>query len=258
VLQCPKEILDASCTFIDNLFKEMKNQFDSYYAEKYSVKERNKVWRNIAKKYANIFQPFLDVVNKENLNKSVTLNHAIKAHQGAQIRRNWPNPFEVDFLKIEPNDVATISCKIGDLLIPHAILDTGSDSTMFTDNIPKYLGVKIDKTNKHKLTGAVGNSQSIGTSYNVPITIGTGEDSITIHEEESSIIPTKKDQNGNDISIVILGTKWQHRVGWDPIVKGEFIATHNGKTITIPLSVHSPKKQNETEKKNHSVFGMNV
>ena len=273
VLQCPKEILDASCTFIDNLFKEMKNLFDLYYAEKYSVKERNKVWRNIAKKYANIFQPFLDVVNKETghnyeyiplpdipekHNNSVTLNHAIKAYQGAQIRRNWPNPFEVDFLKIEPNDVATISCKIGNLLIPHAILDTGSDSTMFTDNIPKYLGVKIDKTNNHKLTGAVGNTQSIGTSYNVPITIGTGEDSITIHEEESSIIPTKKDQNGNDISIVILGTKWQHRVGWDPIVKGEFIATHNGKTITIPLSVHRPKKKNETEKKNHSVFGMNV
>ncbi|CAG8604082.1 699_t:CDS:1, partial [Paraglomus occultum] len=48
-------------------------------------------------------------------------------------------------------------------------------------------------------------------------------------------------RNGNDISIMILGTKWQHHVGWDPIVKGEFIATHNGKTITIPLSTRKEK-----------------
>ncbi|CAG8651375.1 10053_t:CDS:2, partial [Acaulospora colombiana] len=65
-------------------------------------------------------------------------------------------------------------------------------SSMFTDNIPEYLGIKIDKNNVHKLTGAVGDSQSIGTSYNFPITIGTGEDSITVPENELSVVPTKK------------------------------------------------------------------
>ena len=40
---------------------------------------------------------------------------------------------------------------------------------------------------------------------------------------------------------MILGTKWQYRAGWDPIVKGEFIATHNGKTIIIPLSTRKEK-----------------
>ncbi|CAG8569999.1 10085_t:CDS:2, partial [Acaulospora colombiana] len=173
----------------------------------------------------------------EKLDNSITLNHAIKVYQGAQIRQNWPNPFEIDFLNIkEPNDVATISCRIGDLIIPYAILDTGANDSLYTGNIPEYLGIKIDKKHVHKLTGAVGDSQSIGTSYNVPITIGTEEDSITVLENEVSVIPTKKDRNKKDISIMILGTKWQHRVGWDPIVKGEFTATHNGKTITIPLS----------------------
>ncbi|CAG8642724.1 5680_t:CDS:2, partial [Paraglomus occultum] len=106
-----------------------------------------------------------------------SLNHAIKLYQGAQIRRNWPNPFENKFLDIrEPNDVATISCRIG---------------------------LKIDKKNVHKLTGAVGDSRSIGTSYNVPISIDSGSDSITV-SEEISVIPTKKDRNGNDISIMIL------------------------------------------------------
>jgi len=227
----------------------MKDMYNSYYTDKYSLKERNKVWGNIAKKYQNIFEPFIEILNKEtNRNYKLAplpdvpdtehrlLNHAIKVYQGAQIRQNWPNPFEIDFLKLEPNDVATISCKIGELEIPHAIVDTGSSDTLFTDNIPKYLGEKIDRKNVHKLTGAVGESQSIGTSYNVPITIGTGEDSITVYEDEISAIPTRKDRNGKDISIMILGTKWQHRVGWDPIVKGEFTTTNNGKSITIPLS----------------------
>ncbi|CAG8757824.1 14883_t:CDS:1, partial [Acaulospora morrowiae] len=53
--------------------------------------------------------------------------------------------------------------------------------------------IKIDKKNVHKLTGAVGDSQSIGTTYNVPITIGTEKDSITVSEKEISVIPTKKD-----------------------------------------------------------------
>ena len=252
----PKEILIEARTFLNNLFTKMKDQFDSYYAEKYTVKERNKVWENIAKNYQIIFHSFIEIINRqssddaehrisdsspEKLNNTITLNHAIKQYQGAQIRRNWPNPFEIDFLNIrEPNDVATISCRIGDLVIPHAILDTGADSVMFTDNIPEYLGLKIDKKNVHKLTGAIGKSQSIGTSYNVPISIDSGSDSITV-SEEISVIPTQKDRNGDDISIMILGTKWQHHVGWDPIVKGEFIATHNGKTITIPLSTRKEK-----------------
>src|SRR6185312_2804074 len=248
----PKEILIEARTFLNNLFTKMKDQFDSYYAEKYTVKERNKVWENIAKNYQIIFQSFIEIINRLSSEKlgrassadnTITLNHAIKLYQGAQIRRNWPNPFDIDFLDIgEPNDVATISCRIGDLVIPHAILDTGADSSMFTDNIPEYLGLKIDKKNIHKLTGAIGDSQSIGTSYNVPISIDSGSDSITV-SEEISVIPTKKDRNGNDISIMILGTKWQHHVGWEPIVKGEFTATHNGKTITIPLSTRKEKSR---------------
>ena len=249
---CPKEILIEARIFLNDLFIKMKGQFDSYYAEKYTVKERNKVWEIIAKKYQTIFQSFIEIINRQSSDspsdKVRSLNHAIKLYQGAQIRRNWPNPFEIDFLNIsEPNDVATISCRIGDLVIPHAILDTGADDSLFTDNIPRYLGEKIDQKNVHKLTGAVGDSQSIGTSYNIPITIGTEEDSITVSEKEISVIPTKKDRNGNDISIMILGTKWQHRVGWEPIVKGEFIATHNGKTIKIPLSTRK-------EKYSHNVF----
>ncbi|CAG8618479.1 6573_t:CDS:2 [Ambispora gerdemannii] len=241
VLHCPKEILIEARVFLNNLFIKMKDQFDSYYGEKYTVKERNKDQTPNSLSHKETNRDYELISSPEKLDNSITLNHAIKVYQGAQITRNWPNPFNVDFLKIEPNDVATILCRICELIISHAILDTGADSSMFTDNIPEYLEIKIDKKNVHKLTGAVGDSQSIGTSYNVSITIGSGEDSITVYED-ISVISTKKDRNGNDISIMILGTKWQHRVGWDPIVKGEFIATHNGKTITIPLSTRKESR----------------
>ncbi|RHZ85482.1 hypothetical protein Glove_65g137 [Diversispora epigaea] len=276
VPHCPKEILIEARVFLNNLFIKMKDQFDSYYGEKYTVKKRNKVWEIIAKKYLTIFQSLIEIIKDqspnpsshketnynyelisqpEKLDNSIILNHAIKVYQGAQIRQNWPNPFEIDFLDIkEPNDVATISCRIGDLIIPHAILDTGADDSLFTGNISEYLGIKIDKKNIHKLTGAVGDSQSIGTSYNVPITIGSGEDSITVYEKEISVIPTKKDRNGNDISIMILGTKWQHHIGWDPIVKGEFIAIHNGKTITIPLSTRKEEIKSRITNSSRNAF----
>ncbi|CAG8630526.1 13751_t:CDS:2, partial [Acaulospora morrowiae] len=216
-----------------------EDQFDLYYGEKYTVKEQNKDQTSNSSSHKETSQ-------SENLDHSITLNYAIKVYQGAQIRQNWPNPFEIDFLDIkESNDVAMILCRIGDLIIPYAILDTGANDSLYTDNIPEYLEIKIDKKNVHKLTGAVEDFQSIDTTYNVPIIIGTEEDSITVSEKEISAIPTKKDRNGKDISIMILGTKWQYRVGWDPIVKGEFTATHNGKTITIPLS---------TRKESHNAF----
>ncbi|RHZ75550.1 hypothetical protein Glove_212g101 [Diversispora epigaea] len=257
---CPKEILFEMRTFLNNLIIKMKDQFDLHYEKKYIAKERNKIWENITKKYLTIFQPFIELLNRQSPDSSshketnqvsltlseahnydhvpssdVTLNHAIKVYQEAQITRNWPNPFEIDFLKIEPNDIATILYKIGELIIAHAILDTSADDSLFTDDIPIHLGIKIDKKNVHKLIGAVRDSQSIGTSYNVPITIDSGENSITVHEN-MSVIPTKKDRNRKNISIMILGTKWQHCVRWNPIVKGEFTVTNNGKTITIPIS----------------------
>ncbi|RHZ48161.1 hypothetical protein Glove_557g16 [Diversispora epigaea] len=185
VPHCPKEILIEARVFLNNLFIKMKDQFDSYYGEKYTVKERNKSPNSSSYKEMNRDYELISLPEK--LDNSITLNHAIKVYQRAQIRQNWPNPFEIDFLNIkEPNDVAMISCRIGDLIIPHAILDTGADDSLFTDNIPEYLGIKIDTKNVHKLTGAVGDSQSIGMSYNIPISIDSGNDSITVSEKEIS------------------------------------------------------------------------
>ncbi|CAB5115664.1 unnamed protein product [Rhizophagus irregularis] len=62
----------------------------------------------------------------------------------------WPKPLEINFLQIKnADDVATIYCKIGSLEIPCAMIDTGSDSSIFSDNIAELveelLGIKINR-----------------------------------------------------------------------------------------------------------------
>ncbi|CAB4411239.1 unnamed protein product [Rhizophagus irregularis] len=181
-----------------------------------------------------------------------TLNHAIKAY--AQFRsakkKNsqiyWPKPLEINFLQIkDTDDVMTIYCKIEGLVIPCAMIDTGSDSSIFLDNIAEFveelLGIEINRKKIHRLNGVTSQSISIGTMDNVPITIGSGENTATI-TDEVSVVPAEKDQNENAKSLVILGTQWQYRTGWKPLIKGEFKATYNGKTITIPLSVHKSQR----------------
>ncbi|RGB37320.1 hypothetical protein C1646_757094 [Rhizophagus diaphanus] len=177
------------------------------------------------------------------------LEHAIKAYASAQKKNSqiyWPKPLEINFLQIkDADDVATIYCKIGGLVIPCAMIDTGSDSSIFSDNIAELveelLGIKINRKKVHRLNGVASQSISIGTMDNVPITIGSGENTATI-TDEFSVVPAEKDQNGNAKSLVILGTQWQYRAGWEPLIKGEFKATCNGKTITIPLSVHKSQR----------------
>nr|CAG8642848.1 6087_t:CDS:2 [Entrophospora candida] len=169
---------------------------------------------------------------------------------------------------MEPNNYATIPCKIYDLEIPHALLDTGSDGSHLSDNIgyyiEKYFGLKMDRKKTYRLSGAVGEKQSIGTFHDIPITIGIGNDTVNI-SDEFSVFPTEKDHNGKDISLFILGTRWQHHAGWEPIVKGEFKASCNGKTITIPISIHKPQQNvfskssinNHRKNENNSVSTVN-
>ena len=105
------------------------------------------------------------------------------------------------------------------------MIDTGSDSSIFSDNIAELveelLGIKINRKKIHRLNGVASQSISIGTMDNVPITISSGENTASIIDE-FSVVSAEKDQDGNAKSLVILGTQWQYRAGWEPLVKGEF------------------------------------
>lgn len=260
---CPKEILIEISSFINTTFYKLKDRVLDTIMENDTVKKRESAWKDVTKKVIDILHPLIQAINTEQKpllqvpNPSVsgdsnTLNHAIKVytqHRSAEKKNSqiyWPKPLEINFLQIkDADDVATIYCKIGGLIIPCAMIDTGSDSSIFSDNIAEaveeLLGIKINRKKIHTLNGVASKSISIGTMDNVPITIGSGENTATI-TDEFSVVPAEKDQNGNAKSLVILGTQWQYRAGWEPLIKGEFKATQNGQTITIPLSVHKSQR----------------
>lgn len=276
VPHCPKEILIEISKFINSIEPKLKNHCLNSVMENETVKRRELAWENVTSKVQDVLiplllaitseqKPLLDVPSSSQTNSIMetlpdsnhsggghTLNHAIKAYAQSRLaeKKNsqiyWPKPLEINFLQIkDADDVATIYCKIGGLVIPCAMIDTGSDSSIFSDNIAEVveelLGIKINRKKIHRLNGVASQSTTIGTMDNVPITIGSGENTATI-TDEFSVVPAEKDKNGNAKSLVILGTQWQHRAGWEPIVKGEFRATCNGKTITIPLSVHKSQR----------------
>ena len=64
----------------------------------------------------------------------------------------------------------------------------------------------------------------------VPVTISDGVNSNTIYDD-FSVVPTEYDNNGKELSLFILGTQWQYRAGWEPLVNGEFKTTCNGKLL---------------------------
>ena len=197
------------------------------------------------------------VNNSDNHQETVPiLNHAIKAYAQRRLAEKksdmqsssklipiyWPKPLEINFLQIkDADDVATIYCKIGSLIIPCAMIDTGSNSSIFSDNIAELveelLGININRKKIHRLNGVASQSISIGTMDNIPITIGSGENTASIIDE-FSVVPAEKDQNENAKSLVILGTQWQYQARWEPLIKREFKAICNGKNITILLLVH--------------------
>src|SRR5438045_2887910 len=87
----------------------------------------------------------------------------------------WPKPLEINFLQIKnADDVATISCKVGGVTIPYAMIDSRSDSSIISENVANYLGFKIDRKKIHRLNGIASKSQSLGTINDIPVTIGDG------------------------------------------------------------------------------------
>ena len=130
---------------------------------------------------------------------------------------------------------------MGSVTIPYAMIDSGSDSSIISENIAKHLGLKIDKKKIHRLNGVASKSHSLGTVDSVPVSIEDEKNKDTI-SDEFSVVPTEYDDNGKELSLFILGTQWQYRAGWEPLVKGEFRVSRNGKTITIPLSVHKSQR----------------
>jgi len=152
---------------------------------------------------------------------------------------SWPNPMEINLIRLkDPDDLATIKCRIKHLMIPSAIIDSGASIPVITKDIVERLGLEIDKNNIYELTGDVfGGTKAIGTVYNVPVTIEGDSRDITV-DGEFAVVEGEKNK-----PFVLLGVPWLYKAGWDPIVNREFKIIHNGREIIIPLSIHKSTRR---------------
>lgn len=270
VQHIPRDILIEGSQYINVIYPKLQDLCLNNVMKNDTVKSRNIVWKNVTKRISDVLHPLIQATN--NIQKpllqvsleqsgepkdtgSHRLNHAIKAytqcHSGLTDRRRstvpkrdiyWPKPLEINFLQIkDADDVATISCKVGNIIIPYAMIDSGSDSSIVSENVANHLGLNIDRKKVHRLNGVASKAQSLGSVDDVPVTIGDDDDTLTA-TDDFSVVPTEYDDNGKELSLFILGTQWQYRAGWEPLINGEFKVTRNGKSITIPLSVHKSQR----------------
>ncbi|CAB4409510.1 unnamed protein product [Rhizophagus irregularis] len=207
--QCPKEILLQINAYTNQAYENLKDPLLNHFVSDYPVSERKKLWDVLSANMQDILSP---------------LAHAV----------NTATPL----LPTPPADVPSEVEQKEDKTLNHAIR---SDSSVISENVAKHLGLKIDRKNVHALNGVAGSTKTLGTINEIPITIGEGTNTVTI-SDEFSVIPTEKDRNGKDKSLLILGTQWKYRAGWEPVVKGEFKANVNGQVVSIPLSVHKAQR----------------
>ena len=58
--------------------------------------------------------------------------------------------------------------------------------------------------------------------------------------DEFSVIPTEYDVNGKELSLFILGTLWQYRAGWEPLVKGNLGQPEMERLLPSPYQFTNP------------------
>jgi hypothetical protein len=165
VPHCPKEILVEILKFINIIYPKLKDPCLNSVIENDTVKRRELVWKNVTSKVQDVLFPLMQATNTEQklllqvpesevsndvimadsakikeINTTSSghiLNHAIKSYaqcrsaecQADQKKNSqiyWPKPLEINFLQIkDADDVATISCRVGDVTIPYAMIDSG-------------------------------------------------------------------------------------------------------------------------------------
>ncbi|PKY26693.1 hypothetical protein RhiirB3_442091 [Rhizophagus irregularis] len=203
VLHCPKKILVEIAKFLNMIYSKLKGHCLNTVMPNDTIKRRELAWENVNSYIQDILLPLLQAVNTEqkpllqvlddkesihNLNEenladstkiairhsgtSQTLRKKINITSSSQSE----NPSDLN-----ADDVATIYCKIGSLEIPCAMIDTGSDSSIFSDNIAELVEELL----------VVSKSLFIGTMEDIPITIGSGENTTTI-TDEFSVVPAEK------------------------------------------------------------------
>ena len=148
------------------------------------------------------------------------------------------DPMEIYFVqKKEPKtSVATVKCKIRRLKISAMTIDSGAEPPIITKNIVDRIKAKIDKSEKHDLSGvATVPIESIGIVRNLPITLASGctihEDFVVVDYHKPTLIFSNQ-----------LLKKYGCAVDWNT---NELKIPFNGKDYIIPVTMHKVKNKLE-------------
>ncbi|GBB91976.1 hypothetical protein RclHR1_19460008 [Rhizophagus clarus] len=147
-------------------------------------------------------------------------------------------PMEIDFVQKKElkTSVVTVECKIKRLKIPVMTLDSRVKPPIITKNIVDRVKAKIDKSEKHDLSGiATVPIESIGVACNLPITLASG---LTIHED---FIVVDYHKPMLIFSNQLL-KKYKCAMDWDTNELKIFL---NGKDYIIPVTMHKVKNKLE-------------
>ena len=153
------------------------------------------------------------------------------------------DPMEIYFVKKEdeeaPTSIATVRCKIKNLKIPAAILDSGAECSIMSHDIAKRLGLKIDESEKYDLSGAATKTtESIGMTPELSIAFAPR---CILHEKFVVVHYGKKPLLAFSNPFI---KKHKCIMDWD---KDELKIPLNGKEFIIPVTMHRVTNKVEAE-----------
>jgi hypothetical protein len=191
-----------------------------------SIKTREKIWDSIKKLFTVILQPMIGIVSS---NMAANLIHKNEESGSVHVDDGLWMPAGIGVVNHKSaSDVVTIKTKVvvpkseKSLVIPITIFDTGSDSSLISNNIVKRLDLTVDRSNALNLSGIATKSDTIGTVYGLGILVYDGENTKKI-EDDFMVVKSDKD-------FLLLGVPW--------IDHANAILDFQSWQLTIPLTQH--------------------
>lgn len=219
----PKETIISVYNALNAEFINYKEPILNQLKGSPSIKTREKIWDSIKELFTAILQPMIGIVSS-----NMAANLIRKNEDSMCTDSFWFPDAGIGIVnRKSASDVVTIKTKVvapeseKSLVIPTTIFDTGSDSSLISNNIVKRLNLDVDRSNAPDLSGVATKSDTIGTVYGLGILVYDGENSKKI-EDDFMVVKSDKD-------FLLLGVPW--------IDRANVILDFQNRQLTIPLSL---------------------
>ena len=235
----PKETVISVYNALNAEFINYKDPILNQLKGSPSIKTREKIWDSIKELFTVILQPMIGIVSS---NMAANLIRKNEESGSVHVDDGLWMPAGIGVVnRKSASDVVTIKTKVvapeseKSLVIPTTIFDTGSDSSLISNNIVKRLDLTVDKNNAPDLSGVATKSDTIGTVYGLGILVYDGENTKKI-EDDFMVVKSDRD-------FLLLGVPWIDRANaiLDFRSRQLTIPLTQRKKVTIPISLHKRK-----------------